>query len=63
MLVPLLLKHFGPERLMWGSDWPHTRYEDRMNYTKAIDEIYHWELTNTQRDNIFCQSVIELING
>ncbi|MDM4329385.1 amidohydrolase family protein [Klebsiella oxytoca] len=62
MLMPLLLKHFGAERLLWGSDWPHTRYEDRMTYTKAIDEIYHWELTNTQRNNILSQSVIELIN-
>ncbi|HCD5408870.1 TPA: amidohydrolase family protein, partial [Klebsiella oxytoca] len=58
MLMPLLLKHFGAERLLWGSDWPHTRYEDRMTYTKAIDEIYHWELTNTQRNNILSQSVI-----
>lgn len=63
MLVPLLLKHFGPERLLWGSDWPHTRYEDSMTYTKAIEEIYNWELTNIQRDNIFGLSATELING
>jgi predicted TIM-barrel fold metal-dependent hydrolase len=25
--LPLLLDHFGPDRLMWGSDWPHTRFE------------------------------------
>lgn len=25
--VDLLLEHFGPERLMWGSDWPHTQHE------------------------------------
>jgi len=23
----LLLTHLGPDRLMWGSDWPHTRHE------------------------------------
>lgn len=63
MLMPLLLKHFGAKRLLWGSDWPHTRYEDRMTYTKAIEEIYHWELTNAQRNNILSQSVIELINS
>jgi predicted TIM-barrel fold metal-dependent hydrolase len=25
--VDLLLSWFGPERLMWGSDWPHTQHE------------------------------------
>ncbi|EDW0104299.1 amidohydrolase family protein [Salmonella enterica subsp. salamae serovar 6,7:z:1,5] len=63
MLMPLLLTHFGSKRLLWGSDWPHTRYEDRMTYTKAMDEIHHWELTNTQLNNILSQSVIELINS
>lgn len=24
LAAPMLLDAFGPERLMWGSDWPHT---------------------------------------
>jgi predicted TIM-barrel fold metal-dependent hydrolase len=31
-LVPLLLEHFDPERLLWGSDWPHTQHESAVNY-------------------------------
>ncbi len=33
-LIPLLLQHFGPAHLLWGSDWPHTRYENVVNYQK-----------------------------
>jgi predicted TIM-barrel fold metal-dependent hydrolase len=25
--VQLLLDRLGPDRLMWGSDWPHTQHE------------------------------------
>jgi predicted TIM-barrel fold metal-dependent hydrolase len=31
-----LLQHAGPERLMWGSDWPFTAFEDRMSYGQAL---------------------------
>jgi predicted TIM-barrel fold metal-dependent hydrolase len=31
-----LLRHVGPQRLMWGSDWPFAAFEDRMSYRKAI---------------------------
>jgi predicted TIM-barrel fold metal-dependent hydrolase len=29
--IPLLLENFGSHRLMWGSDWPHTQYEQQIN--------------------------------
>ncbi|MEB0138434.1 MULTISPECIES: amidohydrolase family protein [unclassified Undibacterium] len=30
--MPLLLAQFGPQRLLWGSDWPHTLYEASAHY-------------------------------
>lgn len=32
MMLPSLLDSFGPERLLWGSDWPHTNFEEFIAY-------------------------------
>jgi predicted TIM-barrel fold metal-dependent hydrolase len=32
----LLKDAFGIERLVWGSDWPHTTYEDTENFDSAL---------------------------
>ncbi|SEK11032.1 amidohydrolase family protein [Paraburkholderia diazotrophica] len=34
--VRLLKEAFGPGRLMWGSDWPHTQYEAREHFAHAL---------------------------
>ena len=34
-LIGLYRDHFGLERLIWGSDWPFTQFEDRMSYSRA----------------------------
>jgi predicted TIM-barrel fold metal-dependent hydrolase len=39
---PRLRDAFGVERLMWGSDWPHTRFEDTQTYAANrafLDEL------------------------
>jgi predicted TIM-barrel fold metal-dependent hydrolase len=38
----LLVTHFGPERLMWGSDWPHTQFETVANYGTARESLDRW---------------------
>jgi predicted TIM-barrel fold metal-dependent hydrolase len=32
-----LVRHAGPERLMWGSDWPFAAFEDRVTYADTLD--------------------------
>lgn len=32
MMLPRLLDSFGPQRLLWGSDWPHTNFEEFIDY-------------------------------
>lgn len=35
-VMPSLLTYLGANRLMWGSDWPHTQHEADTNYSKVI---------------------------
>ncbi|WP_246801180.1 amidohydrolase family protein [Bradyrhizobium genosp. L] len=39
---PLLRDAYGIDRLLWGSDWPHTQFETTQNYAKNrkfLDEL------------------------
>ncbi len=40
--APLLLRTFGPERLLWGSDWPHTQFEHAEEYADARVQLDRW---------------------
>lgn len=35
-LTDALLRHAGPERLFWGSDWPFAAFEGEVTYDQAI---------------------------
>lgn len=37
-----LLAHAGPERLLWGSDWPFAAFEKSMRYEYAIEHFRQW---------------------
>lgn len=34
--LKLLIQHHMRDRLIWGSDWPHTQNERQINFTKAL---------------------------
>jgi predicted TIM-barrel fold metal-dependent hydrolase len=37
-----LLKSAGPERLLWGSDWPFAAFEDKVTYADTIRDFHEW---------------------
>lgn len=37
-----LLASYGPERLLWGSDWPFAAFEDSMRYEHAVASFREW---------------------
>ena len=39
-VFPVLLSEAGPERLMWGSDWPFAAFEDRVSYESVLADYY-----------------------
>ena len=47
--APLLLKAFGPEHLMWGSDWPHTGFEGKVEYATLKAQLSNWVPDPDQR--------------
>lgn len=40
--APLLRQAFGPERLLWGSDWPNTGFEGKVQYTALRSQLDAW---------------------
>jgi predicted TIM-barrel fold metal-dependent hydrolase len=32
-----LTRTLGAERLVWGSDWPNTQHEGRVNFAKVVE--------------------------
>jgi predicted TIM-barrel fold metal-dependent hydrolase len=40
--VPLVRAAFGIDRLLWGSDWPHTQHEEEIDYTAMRARLETW---------------------
>jgi predicted TIM-barrel fold metal-dependent hydrolase len=40
--IPLIRHRFGLSRMLWGSDWPHTRFEDTQTYAQARKQLDEW---------------------
>jgi predicted TIM-barrel fold metal-dependent hydrolase len=39
MALPLLVQSFGQQRLVWGSDWPHTQHENCVSYGSVVEQL------------------------
>lgn len=47
----LLLEHVGPDRLLWGSDWPHTQHPDQ-TYAQSRRALDDWIVDPALRHRI-----------
>lgn len=50
--LPLLRAAFGPERLVWASDWPHTQFEKVETYAAVCAERDLWFTDAAERTAI-----------
>jgi predicted TIM-barrel fold metal-dependent hydrolase len=55
-----LLQAFGPGRLLWGSDWPHTQHRERVDYTRAHAALAGWVPDVAARQCILADTPAEL---
>ncbi len=54
-----LLRSAGPERLMWGSDWPFAAFESSMTYERAIADLADWVPDAVQRRRIAGETALK----
>lgn len=47
--IPLLRDAYGVERLMWGSDWPHTQFESDMEFGHTRHLVDDWFTDPSER--------------
>lgn len=52
----LLIQAFGADRLMWGSDWPHTQFESFITYGPARSHLDEWVPDKAQRKVILSET-------
>jgi len=55
-----LLRAFGPERLVWGSDWPHTQHREIVDYSTAHADLAAWVPDAAARTQILCGTPAQL---
>ncbi|MHC8943477.1 amidohydrolase family protein [Advenella incenata] len=55
-----LLKSAGPERLLWGSDWPFAAFEERISYADTIAAFKSWVPDEQARRKIAGETALKL---
>ena len=55
-----LLAAFGPERLVWGSDWPHTQHRHLADYAAARAALNAWVPDPVTRRRILVDTPAQL---
>ncbi|MFJ3464492.1 amidohydrolase family protein [Achromobacter spanius] len=55
-----LLDAYTPERLMWGSDWPHTEHRHLASYTAATQWLDAWIDDPAQRRTVLADTPLRL---
>lgn len=61
MMFPKLLEMFGAERLLWGSDWPHTNFEDSITYDDTWNAFVEMVSDDNIRQQILGKSFAQLL--
>lgn len=58
--IPLLKSSFGLRRLVWGSDWPHTQFEERVTYDTVLSFLFEMLPDEGERRIVLSESASKL---
>lgn len=58
--APLLLNAYGPDRLLWGSDWPHTGFEGKVGYAELRAMLNTWVPDPAARNIVLVDTPVKL---
>jgi len=56
LLAKPILNAYTPDRLVWGSDWPHTQHRQIVDYNCARRSLDQWVPDDVQRESILTNS-------
>ena len=55
-----LLREAGPQRLVWGSDWPWTQNELGRSFQQCLEWLGAWVPDETQREQLLSSTALSL---
>ncbi|WP_233830177.1 amidohydrolase family protein [Paraburkholderia sp. ZP32-5] len=58
--TPLLREAFGLQRLVWGSDWPHTMFEQTISYDDTVQQLHRWLPDEQERRIVLSETPAKL---
>ncbi|MGA8135767.1 MAG: amidohydrolase family protein [Pseudomonas gingeri] len=58
--LSLMLQTLGPDRLLWGSDWPHTQHEQEVGFSSELDRLRRLACAAPLRQHLLCNTAAEL---
>lgn len=61
LLLADLLDAFGPARLIWASDWPHTQHESVVSYRAIYQALERWAGDVSLAKQLRCQGIATLL--
>lgn len=58
--LALLRERYGLEHLIWGSDWPHTRFERSASYAQTREALNRWLPSPTDQQTVLRDAAASL---
>ncbi|UUQ66822.1 amidohydrolase family protein [Pseudomonas fuscovaginae UPB0736] len=58
--LSLMLQSLGPDRLLWGSDWPHTQHEQEVSFASEFERLRRLACAPPLRQHLLCDTAAQL---